>query len=602
VSGLAGTQLHLVETVEDAMAFKTWLGERRPRPVLGVDTETSGLDPYEKGAAVRLIQFGDGEHGWAMSWDLWKGLALEALNSWEGDWCGHNVASFDTRWVEHHSTYRFPRHKVRDGMLAAHIIDPLGPGALKTLSARIIDPKAAAGQQRLDEAMTKNGWTWATVPVDFPLYWQYGALDPVLSYKLDEAYAPQIGPGGKYAEIFDLEMAARHVVTAMQQRGARIDMDYVQRTGKAQATYASALMKWGREQFGISLRGRDLVKVFEDMGETFTVFSEKTGSKSVDKYQMDVFTHSESRGVAQLAQAVLDMRRASRNATSYFQSLVDYSMYGPDGYTVHADIRTLAARTSRMSISKPPLQQIPKRDALVRASFIAREGHKLIPVDYDQVEMRLLAHFSGDRDLQNAFREADATGGDFFVIMGREIYSDSGFLKSDKRRGLVKNTMYGKAYGAGVGKMSESAGVPYSQMEPVVRAVDARYPGIKRFMKSVEDVGMRRLRSEGQGYVLTPTGRKLPCDDDKVYALTNYLHQGHAAEIFKRSLVELDMAGWGDYLVLPVHDEVLLDVPDDLTDEAMIAVPKVMSNMSDYAVPLTASAEGPFTNWGEKYE
>jgi DNA polymerase-1 len=161
--------------------------------------------------------------------------------------------------------------------------------------------------------------------------------------------------------------------------------------------------------------------------------------------------------------------------------------------------------------------------------------------------------------------------------------------------------MYGKAYGAGIGKMAESAGVPYSQMEPVVHAVDSRYPGIRRFMKSIEDVGMRRLRSEGQGYVITPYGRKLPCDDDKIYALTNYLHQGHAAEIFKRSLIDLDMAGWGDYMVLPVHDEILLDVPETLVEEAMNSVPKVMSNMADYVVPLTAEAEGPFDNWGEKY-
>jgi DNA polymerase-1 len=594
--------LHLVDSTEEALAFKRWLGERRPRPVLGLDTETSGLDPYERGAEVRLIQFGDGEHGWAMSWDLWKGLALEALNEWEGDWAGHNIASFDVRWIEEHSPYRFQAHRVRDGMLAAHIIDPLGPGALKTLAQRMVDPKASAGQQALHDAMTKNKWTWATVPTDFGLYWQYGALDPVLSYKLDLAYESQVGQGGRYADIFDLEMAARFVVTRMQQRGARIDMDYVQRTGQAQADYAAALMRWCRDNYRISMRqNRSLVKLFEDLGEAITVFSEKTGGKSVDKYQMEVFTHSELPGVAQLAQAVLDMRRAGRNAVSYFGSLEEHAVYGPDGFTVHADIRTLAARTSRMSISKPPLQQIPKRDALVRAAFIAREGRKLVSVDYSQIEMRLLAHFSGDRDLQNAFLEADATGGDFFVIMGREIYSDPGFLKSDKRRGLVKNTMYGKAYGAGINKMAESAGVPYSQMEPVVHAVDARYPGIRRFMKSVEDIGMRRLRDEGHGYVVTPYGRQLPCDDDKVYALTNYLHQGHAAEIFKRALIDLDMAGWGDYMVLPVHDEILLDVPDEHVEEALNSVPKVMSNMADYVVPLTADAEGPFDNWGARY-
>jgi DNA polymerase I len=600
---LAGTMLHLVDSLDQAMEFKRWLGERRPRDVLGLDTETSGLNPLAKDAAIRLIQFGDGQHGWAMSWDLWKGLALEALGEWRGDWAGHNIASFDVRWIEEHSPHRFQRHTIRDGMIAAHIIDPLGPGALKPLATRLVDPRAAHGQGALQEGMNKNKWTWATVPVDYAPYWQYGALDPVLSYHLDETFDGKVGPGRTYEQIYDLEMAARHVVTAMQQRGARVDLDYIQRTGESQSRYAAAITKWCRDTYKVAIRSRGMVELFESLGEEITVFSEKTGAKSLDKYQMEIFTHSENPEAVQLAQAVLDMRRASRNATSYFTALEENAVYGPYGYTVHADIRTLAARTSRMSISKPPLQQIPKRDALVRAAFVAREGRKLISVDYSQVEMRLLAHFSGDRDLQRAFNEADATGGDFFVIMGREIYMDPGFAKSDKRRGLVKNTMYGKAYGAGIGKMAESAGVPFSQMEPVVHAVDARYPGIKRFMKSIEDVGMRRLREEGQGYVLTPPPyrRRLPCDDDKVYALTNYLHQGHAAEIFKRALVDLDMAGWADYMVLPVHDEILLDVPDDLVEEAMISVPKVMSNMGDYAVPLTCDADGPFDNWGERY-
>ena len=604
MSGLSGVTLSLVETTEDAMEFKRWLGERRPRNVLGLDTETSGLDPYAQDAKLRLIQFGDGDRGWAIPWEDWRGLAIEALNEWKGDWCGHNIASFDVRWIEEHSPYRFQAHRVRDGMLAAHIIDPLGPGDLKTLSQRMVDPRAAAGQHLLKEAMSKNGWTWGTVPVNLPVYWQYGALDPILSYKLDLVQAAQVGQGGKYAHTFDLEMAARFIVTRMQQRGARIDMDYVERTGKSQAVYAQSLMRWCLDNYKISMRkNKEMANLFEALGEEITVYSEKTGAKSVDKYQMEIFTHSEVPGVRDLAQAVLDMRRASRNATSYFESLKEYSVLRSDGWMVHADIRTLAARTSRMSISKPPLQQIPKRDALVRAAFIAREGRKLVPVDFDQVEMRLMAHFSKDPDLQRAFLEADATGGDFFTIMGREIYVDPSFARSDKRRGLVKNTLYGKAYGAGINKMSESAGVPYAQMESVVHAVDARYPGIKRFMKEIEDVGMRRLREEGQGYVLTPApySRKLPCDDDKVYALTNYLHQGHAAEIFKRSLIDLDMAGWGEFMVLPVHDEIVLDVPDEHVDEAMISVPKVMSNMADYAVPLTASAEGPFTNWGEKY-
>jgi len=602
MSGLSGVHLHLVNDLDSALQLKTWLGERRPRNVIGLDTETSGLDPYAKGAKLRMMQFGDGDHGWAVPWEDWRGLALEVLNAWEGDWCGHNLASFDVKWIEEHSPYRFQRHTLRDGMIAAHIIDPLGPGGLKPLAVKYVDPRAAAGQHRLADDMAKHKWTWGTVPVTLPSYWAYSALDPVLSYKLDMHQQGKVGQGAKYADIFDLEMATRNVVTAMEQRGARVDLDYAQRVGRAQAEYARVLKAWGKDQYGISLASNlALAKLFEDLGEEITVFSEKTGNKSVDKHQLRIFADSSVAGVAELADAVLKMRRAGKFATTYFDALSDHAILGPDGYLVHADIRTLAARTSRMSISRPPLQQLPKGDALVRSAFVAREGNQLLSVDYSQIEMRLMAHFSGDLDLQAAFREADRSGGDFFTIMGRDIYADPDFQRSDKRRGLVKNTMYGSLYGAGVPKMAESAGVLISQMEPVVRALDARYPGIKRFMKKVGDEGVRRQRDEGQGYVITPSGRRIPCDDDKIYALVNYLHQGHAAEIFKRAIVDLDMAGMGPYMVLPVHDEVLFDAPTGVIEELKVEVPRVMSNMADYAVPLTADADGPFTSWGEKY-
>lgn len=600
---LSGVMLNLVDSLDQAQALKRWLGERRPRNVIGLDTETSGLDPYAPGARLRLVQFGDGDQGWAVPWEDWRGLALEVLADWQGDWTGHNIASFDVKWIEEHSPHRFERHRIRDGMLAAHIIDPLGPGGLKPLAQKYIDRRATAGEHLLQEGMRKHRWTWDTVPIDFKPWWAYGALDAVLSYRLDLTFAAQVGAGGRYADIYDLEMAVRHVVTAMEQRGARIDLEYVRATGEQQAAYAAAIHTWGRKAYGVSLRSnRALVALFEDMGETITVFSEKTGSKSVNKYQLQMFCDSPITAAAQLAEQVLAMRRAGKFATSYFDSLSKHAVSSVDGDLVHADIRTLAARTSRMSISRPPLQQLPKNDAMVRTAFVPREGRVLVPVDYEQIEMRLCANFSKDPGLIEAFRTADATGIDFFTVMGRDIYREPRFAKADKRRGLVKSSLYGKIYGAGIPTMAETAGVSPEQMRPVVQAIDATYPGIKRFMSEIEDMGIRRERSEGQGYVVTPTGRRLPCDEGKVYTLVNYLHQGHAAEIFKRALVDLDMAGWGDYLVLPVHDEILLDVPSEYQGEAMTVVPKVMANMVDYAVPLTAEADGPFEhNWGQKY-
>jgi DNA polymerase-1 len=295
------------------------------------------------------------------------------------------------------------------------------------------------------------------------------------------------------------------------------------------------------------------------------------------------------------------MRKNAKIASTYFANLVETARLYDGGYYVHANIRTLGARTSRMSISDPPLQQLPKSSPLVRRAFIPRHGRKIISTDYSQIEMREMAHFSEDAGLVEAFRHADATGGDFFVEMGKQIYSQPDFQKKDKRRGLVKNTMYGSAYGAGVAKMAESAGVLVTEMEPVVRQIAATFPGLKRFQKDIERLARSRENNEGQGYVITPFGRRLPCDEGKAYTLVNYLLQGHAAEIFKKSLVELDAAGFGEWMLLPVHDEIVMDMPDDLVKDALVEVPRIMENTTDYRVPIYAEAEGPFDDWGAKY-
>lgn len=251
-----------------------------------------------------------------------------------------------------------------------------------------------------------------------------------------------------------------------------------------------------------------------------------------------------------------------------------------------------------MSVAAPPAQQLPKNDTTIRRAFIPRDGNVIIATDFAQVEMRLLAHFSKDPDLQQAFRTADETGGDFFVEMGKAVYSDPGFQKSDKRRGLIKSTAYGLCYGAGTAKMAETAGVPVDQMKAAVDALTSRFPGIRSFMREVEHLGVQRERTTGQGYIVTPYGRRLPCDDGKAYTLTNYSLQGHAAEYFKRSLVALDAAGWGDAMLLPVHDEIVMDLSAGDAEQALHDVPRIMENRTDYGVDILAESDGPFAAWG----
>jgi len=263
----------------------------------------------------------------------------------------------------------------------------------------------------------------------------------------------------------------------------------------------------------------------------------------------------------------------------------------------------MGARTGRMSITDPALQTLPSGDATVRRAFIPKdENHVIISSDLDQVEFRLTAAFSGDEKLIQLFHDADATGGDVFTEIMRQVYQDTTLQKSDPRRKLIKGVVYGKLYGAGVDKMALTAGVQTEVMRAVVDGFDGNYPGVKDLQRNIEDAGMRRLRAEGQGYVQTRTGRRLPCDDDRVYSLTNYLIQATAAEVFKQNLVKLDQADLTDLLIVPVHDEIVLQAPREDAEEVKKIVQECMTTRDGWAVPLTAGADGPFENWGQKYD
>jgi DNA polymerase-1 len=213
----------------------------------------------------------------------------------------------------------------------------------------------------------------------------------------------------------------------------------------------------------------------------------------------------------------------------------------------------------------------------------------------------MFSSMSQDENLISLFNLADATGSDPFTEIGREIYQDPTMQRSDKRRNLIKGVIYGRLYGAGVDKQAITAGVAKSQMKAVSDAFDVRFPGMAMFQRQIDDLGQRRLRSEGQGYVQTWTGRRIPCDDDRTYTLVNYLIQGGAAEVFKSNLIKLDQADLTELLIVPVHDEIVLNAPRNQVEEIMQTVKECMTTTEGWAVPLTSGIDGPLETWGDKY-
>jgi DNA polymerase-1 len=602
---LQDVQLHLIDNVDKARKFLSWLGERRPHNAIAIDTETGelpggarehALSPWH--GQLRLVQVGDGKQGWAIPWKEWSGVFYEAMSKFDGPIVCHNIA-FEARWFDIQSDWKLPWHRAHDTMIMAHIIDPLGSGALKRLAALHVDGRAVALQESLDIELIKNGWTWGTVPTNFQPYWAYGALDTVLTMRIWEMFYEKCGPGGPYNKAYELEMAARRIVTRMEINGAKIDLDYSRRKYDELTEYSESVKNWAKQTYGgVSISSNmQLVRLIENLGAEITEFT-PTGNKAVTKDQLKLLTITGNDEVKKLAEVTLKQRKADKLANTYFLNFINDNVNG----FVHPSVKTLGARTSRMSIQNPALQTLPKGDDTVRTAFIPKdEDHVIITSDLSQVEFRMFASLSNDPNLVTLFNRADATGSDPFTEIGREIYNDPSMQRTDKRRNLIKGTVYGRLYGAGVAKQALTAGVAEGQMRTVSDAFDNRFPGMATFQKQIEDAGMRRLRAEGQGYVYTWTGRRLPCDEDRVYTLVNYLIQGGAAEVFKSNLIKLDQADLTELLIVPVHDEIVLNAPRKDAQEIMNIVKQCMTTSEGWSVPLTAEVDGPLENWGAKY-
>jgi len=594
---LENVTLHLVDSIDEAFAFKRWVGERRPTigdlNVLGADSETTGLN--QRTDIMRMVQIGDGETGWAIPWEEWGGVAREILTQWEGHLVFHN-APFDRAFLERLKIH-IPTNRILDTRPMFHILEPTYSTALKNLAARYVDPRAKAMQDDLDTAISKKGgWTWGTVPVHFGPYWQYAALDPVLTYRLLEEAWPRIHADGSMA-AYELESAVQWVIQRMAQNGAHVDREFAREKMFAFREYCDTVQRWVQDNYGVSA-GSDvaIIEVLQREGIEFTKHTKSGARLSLDAEVLELIDHP-------LALAVLQRRRLQKITSTYLEHIVSEADIED---LLHPDINPLGARTSRMSMSNPNLQNLPRASEnnipakTVRDCYTTRYGSDgtMIFCDFDQIEMRGLAHMSQDAGMIRAFLDE----GDFFVNLAIQVFRDATITKKDPRRQVTKNVGYGKIYGAGIPKLALTAGISKEQMAPVVHAFDASFPGVRAFQNRVQRTALERKSSEGVGYVRSPlTKRRHTSDDGKEYALVNYLVQGLAAEMFKMKILELDAAGMSEFMILPVHDEIILDVPNTELSGVIDALRKVMNDDQLLSVPVTAGiAVGE--RWGSKRE
>lgn len=587
--GTTDIALHWVQTLDEAMALKRWLGERRPGGWLGVDTETTGLDWWRD--KLRTVQFGDRHQGWTVEWSEWAGLAKECLAAYDGPICMSNN-KFDTHFLETNGV-PLKRWLVHDTRAMGHILDPVRRSGLKPTATRVLGQWAAYGETELKQAMMSGGYDWATVPVE--LLWQYAAFDTVLTAQLAEELWPKIASG--YQGVYDLEIASTQVLTDMERRGIQTDRGWmVQHSDEWQQIANQCAIEL--RQWHIGNPGSDkqvIAALREFLGWQPVVFTEK-GNISLEREVLQGIHHP-------IADLVVEYRMNNKLQQYVTQHL---ELAGPDGM-LHCSINPLGARTGRTSASRPNLQNLPADDKRIRKGFTSRSGNLLISADYDQIEGRLFAHFSGDENMLKSIVYGDEQtalgrpGYDMHSMAARLVFSLG--LEADVPKPLrnqVKGIQFGKLFGAGLDKFMAMSGLGQNDATARLAQYEDTFPETRKngFQSRITRRLYEREKQTGEAYVMTPYGRKEPCWPSQAYKAVNYLIQGTAADVMKDRMVALSKTWVGEHMLLTIHDEFLFDVPEEAVYDAVRTIREVMPENNRFAVPLSVDVE-VMRRWGE---
>lgn len=576
---LTTTTIETVETLDDAERFLRWLSERRE--VLAIDLETTGVDWWRDD--IRICSFGDQHSAWVIDFGEWKGLVRTALERYTGDIVGHNF-TFDLMFLSQHlgwPTNRWKWGRIHDTQTLAAIVHPLEPRALKHLTARFIDPRAAAGQARLEEDMKRGKWDWATVPMELESFQFYAGVDVVITARLWHLLRPDCPD-----RAYECEMQVEGILMRMMDRGFLVDLDYCHRT-KAQLLERADVLHSEIEALGVTTPNspQQIVQKLLFDGVRLTERTEG-GSYSVAKDILATIDHP-------LAERIVEYRNVTKWAETYLTNFIE--MADSDG-RVRPSFRQHAARTLRMSVTRPALQTLPQ-GPLIRNAVIAPEGFKVVEVDQSNVEARLFACFAQEEGMLKVIRE----GGDLHAFAARRTFglADDAEVKGDLRR-IAKGITFGALYGAGVPTLAKTAGIDEDEMRPIARRYFDAFPGVKRWQKEVQEEGLARYAAGEGCYVETYMGTKLYVDDPEfAYKLPNAAIQGSARLVLGERLVSLDSAGLADYIFAVVHDEVDLYVPEDIAHDVTLEVQEAFTDWDTFEVPLEAGVSEPVDRWGE---
>jgi len=306
-----------------------------------------------------------------------------------------------------------------------------------------------------------------------------------------------------------------------------------------------------------------------------------------------------------LPKLLLEHRALAKLKSTYADKLP--RMVNPQTGRVHTSFSQATAVTGRLASSDPNLQNIPIRTPegrRIRAAFIAPRGHVIVSADYSQIELRIMAHLSGDARLLEAF----ARGEDVHRATAAEVFGLAPAEVSSEQRRYAKVINFGLIYGMSAHGLARNLGIERGAAQGWIDRYFARYPGVADYMERI------KAEARERGYVETVFGRRLYLPDIRAQqvgrrqaaerAAINAPMQGTAADLIKKAMIAvqrwLDAEGLRSRLVLQVHDELVLEVPDAELERIRAELPALMGGVAELSVPLLVEI-GAGENWDQAH-
>ncbi|HWA13906.1 MAG TPA: DNA polymerase I [Burkholderiales bacterium] len=597
------------ETVLSEDRLQAWLARIRTAELVSFDTETTSLDPLNAQLVGISLSVEPGKaayipvaHGYAGApAQLPVERVLATLREWMQDpgrrKLGQNL-KYDKHVLANHGIDLAGIE--HDTLLQSYVLESHRAHDMDDLALRHLDVRTIS----YDDVTGKGASRIPFEQVEVSRATEYSGEDADITLQLHQTLYPRIAADAKLDRVYrDIEMPVMQVLFTMERNGVLLDAALLEEQGKALGTRMLELEQQVHQQAGQPFNLNSPKQLQEILFERHKLPVKKKTPGGLPSTDEDVL--QELALDHPLPKLILEYRGVSKLKSTYTDKLP--RMVNARTGRVHTNYGQAVAVTGRLSSNDPNLQNIPVRTAegrRIREAFVAPPGSVIVSADYSQIELRIMAHLSQDKGLLQAF----AAGQDVHRHTASEVFGVDVDAVSSEQRRYAKVINFGLIYGMSAFGLASQLGIERGAANQYMERYFQRYPGVKDYMERTRE-SAREL-----GYVETVFGRRLYLPEIRSgnparrqgaeRAAINAPMQGTAADLIKMAMIAVQgwiaASGAGSRLIMQVHDELVLEVPQAQLDTVKAELPRLMEGVAKLDVPLVVDV-GAGPNWEQAH-